>query len=314
MEYMQKNKNLNLEALFTFKSVDDEEMIVRGVVGSDDSLDRHGDKINPKGWVLDNFKKNPVIMLNHNYSQFPIGKAISVKRKDNQLVFDIQFSKTLELAKQAYGLVKEGIMKAWSVGFMVLEWAKAGSDYTIEKMELLELSLVGIPANPNALLNSLEPKQQEMVNSFITLVKSMEETVDKENKAENEANDEVVAENKEEEKGVHISSEDDEADKVEDKKESDTENEEKPETKQFDFEALSKDQKFVEFITGIIDSKVKEFLNLNTEEVKADEDKADDEVLLALTAIRQELQQQNQESGKSLKAFNLLVTSLKKEQ
>lgn len=304
----KKIENKALELLFSFKSVEDDEMIVRGVVGSDDSLDRHGDRINPKGWDLENFKKNPVIMLNHNYSQFPIGKAINIKRKENTLIFDIQFSKTLELAKQAFGLVKEGIMKAWSVGFIVLEWGKAGSDYTIEKMELLELSLVGIPANPNALLNSLEPKQQEMVNSFITLIKSMEVTPDKENKAENEPNKEVAVEVKEEEKGVHISSEDDETETEED------EAEETEVEKQLSVETILADEKFIQAITGIIDNRLKEFINIETKQVEADDDKADDEVLLTLNAIRQELKQQNQESGKSLKAFNILLSSLKKEQ
>lgn len=310
----KKIDNQVLQSLFTFKSVDDQEMIVRGVIGSDDSMDRHGDKINPKGWELENFKKNPVIMLNHNYSQFPIGKAINVKRKDNALVFDIQFSKTLELAKQAFGLVKEGIMKAWSVGFIVLEWGKSGSDYSIEKMELLELSLVGIPANPNALLNSLEPKQQEMVKSFETLIKSMEETSAEENKDENDTTGEAIAESEEVAKKIDISIQDeDEESKDEETKPEKPEETTKPEEiKVLDFEALRQDQKFVEYINAIIDERVKAFLNVETKE-EADEDKADDEVLLALTAIRQELKQQNQESGKALQAFNVLVNSLKKE-
>ena len=37
---------------------------------SDGSLDRHGTRINPKGWDLTNFKKNPIALFGHD-SRFP---------------------------------------------------------------------------------------------------------------------------------------------------------------------------------------------------------------------------------------------------
>jgi uncharacterized protein len=264
------------------KSINENKLIVNNVVGSDDSLDRHGDRINPKGWDLENFKKNPVIMLNHNYEQFPIGKAINVKRKNNQLIFDVQFSKTLEVARQAFNLVKEGIMRAWSVGFMPLEFSKAGSDYTIDKMELLELSLVGIPANPNALNNS----QKSLISKFENLMKSKEikevETPEKENKAENEANKEVVI--------------DKETEKTEEKEE---------------VKEISKELEV--YINNLIDEKLKvfksEIQNSLISNFESDEQKAEDPQVLLLNSLRGELQNLNKETGKTLKAFNLLLNS-----
>jgi hypothetical protein len=32
---------------------------------SDKTKDRYGDVIDPKGWVLANFKKNPIALFNH---------------------------------------------------------------------------------------------------------------------------------------------------------------------------------------------------------------------------------------------------------
>lgn len=179
---MTINKSF-LQFVATFKSIDDKKMIVSGVVGSDDSIDRHGDRINPAGWDLVNYKKAPTILLNHDYHALAIGKAINVEVKENQLLFDIQFSKTYDVAVQAYNLVKEGIMKAFSVGFIVKEWGKAGGQYTIDAAELLELSLVTVPANPNA----LSQEQLGMVDAF---TKSLE-AAEAKDKAEGDAEDEL---------------------------------------------------------------------------------------------------------------------------
>ena len=322
MKKDEKIEQKSLQLLSTFKSVDEEEMKVFNVVGSDDSVDRHGDRINPKGWDLENFKKNPVIMLNHDYSQFPIGKALNVKRKNNALVFDIQFSKTLPLAKEAFDLVKEGIMKAWSVGFLVKEWATSGSEYTIDKMELLELSLVAIPANPNALLNSLNKDQRKMVKAFNELLKSLEITPKSEEKAENEASDEVVnpevEENKPEEaeneaKPEEEAEEDEPEVKPEEKKEEEKAGEEK--------ETELKEEKILEKLLQsnelkiLIDNAVKEAvvkeLGLKVKEVESDEEEATDPQLLLLNSIREELKKVNKDSGKTLKSFNELLSTIK---
>jgi len=51
------------------------------------------------------------------------------------------------LAKQLY---QEGMLKAVSVGFIVLK--RNETDYRIiEKAELLEVSFVAVPCNPNAI-------------------------------------------------------------------------------------------------------------------------------------------------------------------
>lgn len=311
----QINQKKSIELLSTFKSIDVDEMKVTGVVGSDDSVDRYGDKINPKGWDLENFKKNPVIMLNHDYHQFPIGKATNVKRKENSLVFDIQFSKTLALAKDAFNLVKEGIMKAWSVGFLVKEWAKSGGEYTIDKMELLELSLVGIPANPNALLNGLKANQKEMVKSFNLLLKSLEDKPEEEEKAENEASDEVAPlEETEKESGGEGETDRGEAkeeETAEEKpiKEIEEVSEEVSEEKIL--EKLLQSDKLKNLIEDEVQKGIDAQLGSHIQNIKSDEEDANDPQLLLLTAISKELKVTDKGAGKALKALNELLTSKK---
>ena len=52
---------------------------------SDGSLDRHGTRINPKGWDLRNFKKNPIALFGHD-SRFPIGTWENIRTEGDKLV------------------------------------------------------------------------------------------------------------------------------------------------------------------------------------------------------------------------------------
>lgn len=268
------------------KGIDEDKLLITGIVGSDGSTDRHGDRVNPKGWVLDNFLKNPVIMLNHEYHQLPIGKATNVSMRNGKLVFDVQFSKTLEVAKQAFNLVKEGIMKAWSVGFIPLEWGKTGDEYTINKQELLELSLVSIPANPNALLSykkTLNTQQIDLIKAFEAL---LSKEVGDEAKQEKEAEEVIPAE----------------------------EEKQKEQIKEQASEVMSKEE-IIKLINDTIEAKMGEINKVNEElivnnlqNIEEKEEKEDKQFLL-LNALRGELQELNKSSGKTLKAFNELISS-----
>jgi HK97 family phage prohead protease len=127
-------------------------------VGSTEDEDRDKDIIRVAGWQLDNFKKNPVVPWGHNYYEPSIGKAVSIK-KDTQkkrLVFKPQFDKDDDKAMLIFNKYKNGYLNTFSVGFIGLEFAFrdendkwwGGREFT--KQELLEISAVTVPANPNA--------------------------------------------------------------------------------------------------------------------------------------------------------------------
>jgi HK97 family phage prohead protease len=133
---------------------------VRGMafVLSDESVDRMGDVISASGWDLANFNKNPIALFGHQ-SSFPIGKWSDVRVDGNAL------KGTLVLAPEGTSarideirrLIEADILRAVSVGFSVIERAPrkdANGGYAGEhflRQELLETSLVSIPANANAL-------------------------------------------------------------------------------------------------------------------------------------------------------------------
>lgn len=127
-------------------------------VGSTEKQDRDGEVIRAEGWDLKNYKKNPVFMWAHDYRQPPIGKALSAKVTDNKLTFKIEFADadTYEFADTIYKLYKGGFLKATSVGFIPREWEDGDGEKaprrTYKKQELLELSGVPVPSNPDAVL------------------------------------------------------------------------------------------------------------------------------------------------------------------
>ena len=128
---------------------------------SDESIDRMGDTISSKGWDLENFKKNPIALFNHR-SDFPVGKwnNISVNNKSGELRGHLELAPegTSPRIDEIRKLIGAGILRAVSVGFRALETSprkSAEGQYVGEqfmRQELIETSLVSVPANPNALV------------------------------------------------------------------------------------------------------------------------------------------------------------------
>jgi len=126
---------------------------------SDETLDRMGDVIMATGWQLDAFNKNPIALFNHNPS-FVLGCWKGLRVHEGRLRGHLQFAPkgTSERIDEIRRLVDAGILKAVSVGFRELESeplkdseGKRTGGYRFLKQELVETSLVSVPANPNAL-------------------------------------------------------------------------------------------------------------------------------------------------------------------
>ena len=121
-------------------------------IATDETLDRQGEVIPIDSWDLGNFKKNPVLLVNHDYKvQNIVGKAsgIRVATRDGRkvMVFTPIFHGLTQLAKEVEAMVKEAILNTVSVGFLRSGPRKDGD---IEHNELMEISFVPVPANPSA--------------------------------------------------------------------------------------------------------------------------------------------------------------------
>ena len=143
-------KKLHLKGLV--KS--NKEGILEASVASSEIVDRMGEVVKIDGIGLKNFKKNPVLLWSHNSgltdSRPPIGKVLKtwvdgVRKK--RLMFSVQFDLSDPFAKMISDKYKNGFLNAFSIGFQPLE----KEDNVFIESELLEISAVPIPANPEAL-------------------------------------------------------------------------------------------------------------------------------------------------------------------
>jgi HK97 family phage prohead protease len=129
---------------------------------STSSIDRAGDIVDPSGWQLDQYLRNPVVLIDHDYSvRSIIGRAVDVGVTEEGLVATTQFHDK-GLGAEAFELVKAGMAKAWSVGFVgrKVEFIKDEDDKVtglhFKQQELLEYSLVAVPMNPDAVMNAIK--------------------------------------------------------------------------------------------------------------------------------------------------------------
>lgn len=135
--------------------------LITGVTGSTAAVDRYGEIIDQESWDLKHYKKNPVILWAHNLTfgedRPPIGKAAKVAVKDGSLMFDIQFDMSDPFAADIFRKYKEGFLNAFSVGFIPHRIERVDDEKQpalraiLKDNELLELSAVPVPANPEAL-------------------------------------------------------------------------------------------------------------------------------------------------------------------
>jgi uncharacterized protein len=124
------------------------------VIASDATPDRMGDVLEPRGVQLVNYKKNPIVLAQHDSSQ-PIARCASIGVEGNAVVALIEFpaAGVSERSDEYLRLMKSGIIQAVSVGFLPLEWEPIrGAGLRFTSWEMLELSCVSVPANPSALV------------------------------------------------------------------------------------------------------------------------------------------------------------------
>jgi HK97 family phage prohead protease len=146
----------------------DEESRTIEFVASNERVDRYGDIIRVAGWKTADYMRNPVVLWSHRSSDPPVGKTTSLKMETNPpaLVQRVQFATkaTYPFADTVFQLYKNNFLKSVSVGFKPLEQPKAIRDtetdqitgFEFTSQDLLELSCVPLPANPDAVARAVE--------------------------------------------------------------------------------------------------------------------------------------------------------------
>lgn len=146
------------------------------------SVDRESDIINPDGWMLENFKDGGPLLWGHDQSKLPIGRVLWVKVDSGKLVGKAKFNGQTQLSTDVEKLVRSGDLKGLSVGFRPMDMKmnnEGGRTFT--KQELLEISVVNVPANPDAIIHtikSLDIKSEPVIKA-LTEKETVDECVDR---------------------------------------------------------------------------------------------------------------------------------------
>ena len=123
---------------------------------TDNSVDRQNEIVDPDGVDIKNFLLNGPVLYGHAYQgieSIPVGKMVSLslvhenERKKWDAGFVFQGDDVTPLISAVHKSWERGFLNAVSIGFLAKEY----DGNTITKSELLEFSIVPVPANPMAL-------------------------------------------------------------------------------------------------------------------------------------------------------------------
>jgi HK97 family phage prohead protease len=121
---------------------------------------RDGHILTPAGCDLSGFRKNPIILWQHNPDQ-PVGQAVAVGVTGDNIAARIRFAPAgiSPTADMVRGLVKSGVVTTMSIGFDVEDGEpldpknpRGGQRFT--KWTLLEASFVSVPADIGAVVTA----------------------------------------------------------------------------------------------------------------------------------------------------------------
>lgn len=158
-------------SILNVKSYDDEQRIIRGVATTPET-DRVGDIVVSEGVQF----KNPAPLLWQHQHDKPVGTVKFSKPTAKGVEFEAQLPKIDEpgalkdRVDEAWQSVKAGLVTAVSIGFRSLDGAveriKDGG-LKFLKTEVIELSLVTIPANASAVITAIKSVDNQHLPSSL---------------------------------------------------------------------------------------------------------------------------------------------------
>lgn len=148
-------------SLFTVKAVDGDKRLITGLATTPEP-DRVGDIIEPLGVSF----KNPLPLLLFHDRTRPVGTVKFDKPTKDGVAFTATFPDVPEdgvlkdRIAEAWQSVKYGLIRGVSIGFRVLndavDFMKDSGGFRFREVEVLELSLVPIPANAGATIQTIK--------------------------------------------------------------------------------------------------------------------------------------------------------------
>ena len=117
---------------------------------SDESVNSYGFVVLTSGIDTTTFERNPVMLYMHNRDGNVIGRWENIRKDGSRLLGDAVFDDSTELAATVKKQVKNGFLRCVSIGIEEIATGELNGVQTVTKCRLIEVSIVDIPSNSNA--------------------------------------------------------------------------------------------------------------------------------------------------------------------
>jgi HK97 family phage prohead protease len=99
----------------------------------------------------------PKLFWQHNPGE-PIGKWMGATEDDHGLLLQGKLNMDVQRGREAYALLKAGDIDGLSIGYRIKEYSVDTDSgvWTLEKLDLIEVSVVSVGANENAVVQSVK--------------------------------------------------------------------------------------------------------------------------------------------------------------
>lgn len=145
-----------------------------------DGVDREKDVVLPDGIDISWYLTCPIVLWGHNHDIPAIGRCVDIYRSSNGWMAKTEYA-TTDRASEVWQLVKSGVLCAKSIGFIPTsvrplstkdyelrpDWAEGRQ--CIESSILCEYSVVNIPSNPTALVQTVGQDSLEQALSKLNV-------------------------------------------------------------------------------------------------------------------------------------------------
>lgn len=119
------------------------------------AVDREGEVVLPEAFAasLHQYMQNPIVTYAHDWLN-PIGRTVEARASEAGLWVRIKLGRTPR-AQEVWQLIEDGILRSLSIGFNASpeDGFERDGIWHWQRIELLEISIVPIPANPQATIN-----------------------------------------------------------------------------------------------------------------------------------------------------------------
>ena len=179
LEHTQVGGRVDLTATWTIKAGQTLPYGQVEFIVSNSATDRYGESIVMEGINTEKYMSNPVVLWGHDYNALPLGRTLRLRKDGGNLIALVQFDTDLsEFANTVYQQILRGTISAASIGGLVQSYGLNEDNTTdwatIAELEMVEWSVVAVPANPEALVLSkaFGIEEQELKKQYIDFVAS----------------------------------------------------------------------------------------------------------------------------------------------